>query len=125
MREVPIKLAFVALIVSLSIGAVRHASALSYGDIEGRWCTDAGTVTFGRNHLSVTFDDGSPNKQFTITKYNFTENSVEVNWLDDKKRNLRTYYIDFRANGKEMTQKYSGAAPCRTAACPTRSLHRC
>ena len=79
------------------------ANATTYKDIAGQWCGDA------------KFHNGRPAKEFKITKYTYTNDSVRIDWLNGPKESV-TVFAEFSRS--KMAQQQVGDLP-------RRAFHRC
>jgi hypothetical protein len=91
------------------------ANATTYKDIAGQWCGDATDYVFAPNTLTVKFHDGRPAKEFKITKYTYTNDSVRIDWLNGPKESV-TIFAEFGRS--KMAQQQVGDLP-------RRAFHRC
>ena len=62
--------------------AADSANATTYEDIARQWCGDVTDYVFAPNTLTVKFHDGRPANVFKITKYNYANDSVRINWIN-------------------------------------------
>ncbi len=120
MRSFVSRLALIALTAGLLAGAARPAAALSYTDLEGKWCGSASIYTFTRDQLVVSFYDRTPTRRFEVTGYEFTDDSATVNWLRDGKE-MYTTFVDFSADRSRMNQE--AQTTCDRG--PQRAFRRC
>jgi hypothetical protein len=70
-----------AAVARASLIAADIADATTYKDIAGQWCGDVTDYVFTPNALTVKFHDGRSDNVFKITKYNYTNDSVRIDWL--------------------------------------------
>ena len=90
-------------------------NATTYKDIAGQWCGDATDYVFTPNTLTVKFHDNRPANVFKITKYNYANDSVRIDWLNGPKESV-TVFAEF--SGSKMAQQQNGDKPRRL-------FHRC
>jgi hypothetical protein len=110
-----IRTAFLAAILTVVVAA--PAAALSYRDIGGRWCGEHLEYDFGRNSLTVRFDDGTPTRHFVITGFEYSGGDITMHWLNKGER-LRTVFSEFSDNDRFMAQQKNSVGP-------RRPFHRC
>lgn len=108
----------VAIAILLSISGADIADAMTYKDIAGKWCGDATDYVFTPDALTVKFHDNRPDNVFKITKYNYTDNSVRIDWLNGAGKASVTIFGEFIGNTTKMAQRQSGDKP-------RRPFHRC
>ena len=92
------------------------ANATTYEDIAGQWCGDVTDYVFAPNTLTVKFHDNRPANVFNITKYNYANDSVRINWINGVDKESDTVFAEF--SGSKMVQQGNGDKP-------RRSFHRC
>jgi hypothetical protein len=92
------------------------ANATTYEDIAGQWCGDVTDYVFTPNTLTVKFHDDRPVNVFKITKYNYTNDSVRIDWLNDAGKEAVTIFAEF--SGSKMAQQENDDKP-------RRPFHRC
>src|SRR3974390_2669033 len=92
------------------------ANATTYEDIAGQWCGDVTDYVFTPDTLTVKFHDARPANVFKITKYNYANNSVRINWINGVGKESDTVFAEF--SGGKMAQQGSGDKP-------RRPFHRC
>jgi hypothetical protein len=109
----------VALIALLSgwILAADIANATTYEDIAGQWCGDVTDYVFTPDTLTVKFHDARPANVFQITRYNYTDDSVRVYWLNGADE-LVMVFAEFNGSHTAMAQQENDNKPRRT-------FHRC
>jgi hypothetical protein len=108
----------VALIASFAgwILTADIANATTYEDIVGQWCGDVTDYVFTPNTLTVKFHDNRPANVFKITRYNYTNGSVRVYWLNDADE-LVMVFAEFNGSHTAMAQQENDDKP--------RAFHRC
>lgn len=106
---------FLALI--MLAGLAGGAYALSFKDIAGKWCGVSSNYNFSHNRLIVTFNNGSPTRNFKVTSYEFFDTKVTMHWLNEDKK-LFTEFSEFSADGRTMAQMKNDVGP-------RRPFHRC
>jgi hypothetical protein len=92
------------------------ANATTYEDIAGQWCGDVTDYVFAPNTLTVKFHDDRPANVFKITKYNYTNDSVRIDWLNDAGKESVMIFAEF--SGSKMAQQENDDKP-------RRPFHRC
>ena len=107
--------ALIALFASWILAA-EMANATTYKDIAGHWCGDVTDYVFAPDTLTVKFHDNRPANVFKITKYNYANDSVRINWINGVGKESDTVFAEF--SGSKMTQQGSGSKP-------RRAFHRC
>ena len=78
-------LALIALFAGWILAA-DIANATKYEDIAGQWCGDVTDYVFASDTLTVNFHDNRPANVFKITKYNYANDSVRINWIRSRQR---------------------------------------
>src|SRR5262249_9781830 len=108
----------VALIALFGIVTADMANATTYEDIAGQWCGDVTDYVFAPDTLTVKFHDNRPANVFKITKYNYANNSVRinwingvVNWINGVGKESDTVFAEF--SGSKMAQQGGGDKPRR------------
>ncbi len=112
-----ISLYFGAAVAILTVGIPTETAALSFKEISGKWCSEAGDYNFGRNTLVARFHDGTPTRRLKVTSYEYTGDTVTIYWLY-KGEKLYTEFSEFSADGRTMAQLKGESGP-------RRSFHRC
>jgi hypothetical protein len=106
-----------AVAAILAAGVATEATALSFADISGKWCSEAGDYNFGRSTLVARFHDDTPMRKLKVTGYKFADDTVTMYWLYNGEK-LYTEFGEFSADGRTMTQLKGENGP-------RRSFHRC
>src|SRR5260370_22028286 len=83
-----------AAVAILAVG-VAEAAALSFKNISGKWCSEAGDYNFSRSTLVARFHDGTPTRRLKITSYEYSGDTVTMYWL----YNGGKLYTEFRGFG--------------------------
>jgi hypothetical protein len=99
-----------SLVAVLVAGVASEAAALTFKDISGKWCSEAGDYNFRRDTLAATFHDGTPARRFKVTSYEYGSDTVTMYWLY-KGGKLYTEFSEFGANGRAMTQLEGESGP--------------
>ena len=87
------------------------ANATTYEDIAGQWCGDVTDYVFAPDTLTVKFHDNRPANVFKITKYNYANDSVRINWINGVGKESDTVFAEF--SGSKMAQQGGGDKPRR------------
>jgi len=119
-------IAVMAAAVMGIVGAATAASALSYDNIQGKWCGTESDYTFTRDTLTVSnLPNNVRDVSFKISGYDFSDSTVVVHYLVPTGRGdaaatapFRTTFGEFSADGQLMAQAPSEAGP-------RRPFHRC
>jgi len=91
--------------------AAEMANATTYKDIAGQWCGDVTDYVFAPDTLTVKFHDNRPANVFKITKYNYANDSVRINWINGVGKESDTVFAEF--SGSKMAQQGGGDKPRR------------
>jgi len=106
-----------AAVAISAVGVATEAAALTFKDISGKWCSEAGDYNISRNTLVARFHDGTPTRRLKVTSYEYTGDTATMYWLY-KGEKLYTEFSEFSADGRMMTQLKGESGP-------RRSFHRC
>jgi hypothetical protein len=101
-----------SLVAVLVVGVATEATAFSFKDISGKWCSEAGDYNFRRDTLVATFHDGTPTRRFKVTSYEYSSDTVTMYWLY-KGGKLYTEFSEFSADGRTMAQLEGESGPLR------------
>src|SRR5215470_7469049 len=96
-----------AALIALYTGWILAADigyATTYEDIAGQWCGDVTDYVFAPNTLTVKFHDDRPANVFKITRYNYTDDSVGISWLNCADE-LIMVFAEFSGNKTTMAQQ--------------------
>lgn len=77
------------LALAIAAGAVfwsTGVAALSYNDVDGKWCTEARRTEFTPEHLIVFRYSDNARFNFPITRYEFSDREVRVFWVREDGR---------------------------------------
>lgn len=97
--------------------AAGEASALSYDDILGNWCSATARLEFSRETMGVFVFANKSHLSWKISKYEFDDTTVTVRWyLDDDLTS--SSFGEFSANGSTMFLQPGQDVP-------RREYHRC
>ncbi len=69
------------LVALFTVGAVAHATALSFKDISGKWCSDAGDYNFRRDMLIAKFHDRTPTRRLKVSDYDYRDDKIVMYWF--------------------------------------------
>jgi hypothetical protein len=105
------------LVIILTLGVAIEAMALSFKDISGKWCSEAGDYDFGRDKLVARFHDSTPTRRLKVTSYEYSGGTVTMYWLY-KGEKLYTEFSEFSPDGRTMAQVEGASGP-------RRPFHRC
>src|SRR6516225_8729770 len=83
--------------------AAEMADATTYKDIAGQWCGDVTDYVLAPDTLTVKFHDNRPANVFKITKYNYANDSVRINWINGVGKESDTVFAEF--SGGKMAQQ--------------------
>ena len=90
------------------VGAIcgsNGAAALTEKDILGMWCAGRdGRTEFTRIHLNIIRVPDKAKLRFRITKYNFSDTTVTIQWVDADGSENKTTYGGFGPDGRTMVQ---------------------
>lgn len=87
-----------ALMISAMVTATVPASAITFRDIAGRWCSDEGNYNFGRTRMQTLQFGSGVRRNIKVYDYFFWENSFRVIWVDERKYPITTHYAEFSGN---------------------------
>jgi len=62
-----------------------------------QWCGESTDYIFAPNSLTVKFHNGPP-KEFKITKYTYTNDSLRIDWLNSAGKESSTVFAEFNGN---------------------------
>jgi hypothetical protein len=110
-----VRTAFLGII--LVAGVAVDAMALSFKDISGKWCSEAGDYDFARGLLVAKFHDGTPTRRFKVISYDYSGGTVTMYWRY-KGEKLYTEFSEFSPDGRTMAQLEGESGP-------RRAFHRC
>lgn len=105
----------VIAIVALGCGG---AAAVTFEDINGKWCTEGGSEQFDHENLVAIVASTGERRVYAIVRYDFQPDTVRVTWKNDKGENVHTDFAEFSRNGRRMVQ-------IRNDAGPRREFYRC
>jgi hypothetical protein len=106
-----------AAVAMLAAGVATEAAALSFKDISGKWCSEAGDYNFSRDMLVAKFHDDTPTRRLKVTGYDYSGDTVTMYGLYQGQK-LSTEFSEFSADGRTMAQQKGESGPHR-------SFHRC
>jgi len=110
LRKLSILAAMTWTIVTL---AGTDATALTYNDIYGKWCSSGGSEHFAQHSLTVVRASDGARIVFRIDSYEFSDTRVTVNWIDAKKKKVFTEFGEFSSDGERMVQLPNENGPRR------------
>jgi hypothetical protein len=100
----------ISVVALFTAGAVAHATALSFKDISGKWCSEAGDYDFRPDMLIAKFHDRTPSRRLKVQQLRFQgrqnrhvlvlEGPEAVNGIQ---RIRRRWPHDGAARGRERT----------------------
>jgi hypothetical protein len=99
------------------ICAAGGASALTYDDILGNWCSQTARLEFSRDEMGVFIFSDKQRLSRKVTAYEFDGSVVTVRWYLDEKLTSSTFG-EFSADGKTMFLQPGESVP-------RREYHRC
>lgn len=98
-----------AVVASGLIGLISSAhadGAISFKDIEGRWCGEITDYVFTRDELTVEFHDGRDDRVLAIKGINTGVDKSNNGWIEFVwKERGNTVFADFTPNKREMAQQ--------------------
>ena len=97
--------------------AAGDASALTYDDILGNWCSQTARLEFSRDTMGVFVFADKEHLSRKVTAYEFTGSVVTVRWYLDDKLTSSTFG-EFSPDGKTMFLQPGESVP-------RREYHRC
>jgi len=101
------------LVVALfTVGAVAHATALSFKDISGKWCSEAGDYNFRPGMLIAKFHDRTPTRRLKVSDYDYKDDKIVMYWFW-KAEKLYTEFGEFSADRRTMAQQEGESGPRR------------
>ena len=100
------------LVALFTVGAVAHATALSFKDISGKWCSDAGDYNFRRDMLIAKFHDRTPTRRLKVSDYDYKDDKIVMYWFW-KAEKLYTEFSEFSADHRTMAQQEGESGPRR------------
>jgi len=98
-------------------GVAGAAHALTFKNLAGKWCGVTTNYEFSSKLLVVTFHDGTPERRFEVTSYEYTSDVIAIHWVSGGEK-LFTEFGEFSADGSQMAQVQSKVGP-------RRPFHRC
>ena len=69
------------LVALFTVGAVAHATALSFKDISGKWCSEAGDYNFRPDMLIAKFHDRTPTRRLKVSDYDYRDDKIVMYWF--------------------------------------------
>ena len=106
-------LALVGALLVFAVLASGRASALSYEDIAGKWCTGAGISQFERLELIIVRSSDGQRFVFPIRRYEFADTTITVFWTRADQTAVSTTYTEFDAARQRMVQAATEDGPRR------------
>ncbi len=100
------------LVALFTVGAIAHATALSFKNISGKWCSEAGDYNFRPDLLIAMFHDGTPSRRLKVGSYDYRDDKVVMYW-SYKGQKLYTEFSEFSADGRTMAQQEGESGPRR------------
>jgi len=107
----------ISLVALFTVGAITHATALSFKNISGKWCSKDGDYNFRPDMLITMFHDRTPTRRLKISSYDYSADKITMYW-SWKGQKLYTEFSEFSTDGRAMTQLEGESGP-------RRSFHRC
>jgi hypothetical protein len=102
----------ISVVALFTAGAVAHATALSFKDISGKWCSEAGDYDFRPDMLIAKFHDRTPSRRLKVSSYDFRDDKIVMYW-SWKGQKLYTEFSEFGADGRTMAQQEGESGPRR------------
>jgi hypothetical protein len=93
------------------------ATAHTFEDIAGKWCTAGGSEQFERENLVAVIASTGERRVFPIVGYEYIDDLIRVTWKD-KEKSVHADYAEFSRDGRQMVQ-------LKNTAGPRREFHRC
>ena len=101
------------LIVALfTVTAAVDAKALSFKDISGKWCSEAGDYDFRPDMLIAKFHDRTPTRRLKVSDYDYRDDKIVMYWFW-KGEKLYTEFAEFGADRRTMAQQEGQSGPRR------------
>ena len=100
------------LVALFTVGEVAAATALSFKDISGKWCSDAGDYNFRRDMLIAKFHDRTPTRRLKVSDYDYRDDKIVMYWFW-KGEKLYTEFSEFSADRRTMAQQEGESGPRR------------
>ena len=99
-------------VVLFTVGAIAHATALSFKDISGKWCSEAGDYNFRPDMLIAMFHDRTPTRRLKVGSYDYRDDKIVMYW-SWKGQKLYTEFSEFSADRRAMAQQEGESGPRR------------
>jgi hypothetical protein len=108
-----------AVAATFAVVSSGAASALTYENIAGSWCTGTGIAQFDRNNMTIVLSSTGRRAVYPIVGYEFQDAAIIVSWKKTANGEVtKTIYGEFDSAGRGMVQQISEDGP-------RRELHRC
>jgi hypothetical protein len=102
----------ISVVVLFTVGAVAHATALSFKDISGKCSSEVGDYDFRPDMLIAKFHDCTPTRRLKVGSYDFRGDKIVMYW-SWKGEKLYTEFSEFGADGRTMAQQEGESGPRR------------
>jgi hypothetical protein len=106
-------LAFVSVLTAIGVFTCADATAVTFEDIAGKWCTTGGSEQFDRKNLIAIPSSSHERRVYPIVRYDFTDTMVTVVWKTKDNENVSTDFAEFSADNRRMVQLKNDAGPRR------------
>ena len=100
------------LVALFTVGAIAHATALSFKDISGKWCSEAGDYNFRPDMLIAMFHDRMPTRRLKVSDYDYRDDKIVMYW-SWKGQKLYTEFSEFSTDRRTMAQQQGESGPRR------------
>ena len=99
----------------MAIGALgcSGAVAVSFEDINGKWCTEGGSEQFDHENLVAVVASTGERRVYPIVSYDYQSDMIRVTWKNEKGENVHTDFSEFSRNGRRMVQVPNEVGPRR------------
>ncbi|HEY4921028.1 MAG TPA: hypothetical protein VII40_13060 [Xanthobacteraceae bacterium] len=99
----------------MAIGALSctGAAALSFENINGKWCTQGGSEQFDKENLVAIVAATGDRRIYPIVSYDYQSDMIRVTWKNEKGENVHTDFSEFSRNGRRMVQVPNEVGPRR------------
>jgi hypothetical protein len=93
-----------AIALSMAVLTSLPASALTFSDIAGKWCTGAGIAEFAQRTLTIVRSSDGARSVYAVHRYEYTDRTIVVHWVRWDNKETTTEYGDFSADRRSMMQ---------------------
>ena len=100
-------------VIALGALGCSGASAVTFEDINRKWCTEGGSEQFDHDNLVAIVASTGERRTYAIVSYDYKDNMIRVTWKNEKGENVHTDFSEFSRNGRRMVQLKNEAGPRR------------